>query len=71
MMGSWEWQNPLPQGNRLLDWWGSSGSDVFAVDDSCTILRYDGNRWSPLESGTSNDLVGVWGSSGFPAKEGG
>gem|GEM_PF-3081270 len=27
----WAWQNPLPQGNRLLGVWGSSPSDVFAV----------------------------------------
>ena len=27
----WAWQNPLPQGNRLLGVWGSSLSDVFAV----------------------------------------
>ena len=39
----WEWQNPLPQGNDLLCIWGSSGSDVFAVGDSSTILHYDGD----------------------------
>ena len=25
----WTWQNPLPQGNFLMNVWGSSGSDVF------------------------------------------
>ncbi len=41
--GEWEWQNPLPQGNDLNGVWGSSGSDVFAVGKSGTILHYDGS----------------------------
>jgi len=32
----WTWQNPLPQGNALLDVWGSSASDVFTVGDGGT-----------------------------------
>jgi hypothetical protein len=70
----WTWQNPLPQGNSLLGVWGSSGSDVFAVGGSGTILHYDGSSWSSMSSGTSNHLGGVWGSSGsdvFAVGEGG
>jgi hypothetical protein len=44
--------------------WGSSGTDVFAVGDSGTILHYDGTSWTAMASGTSNKLNGVWGSSG-------
>ncbi|QTA84768.1 hypothetical protein [Desulfonema magnum] len=44
--------------------WGSSGSDVFAVGQSGTILHYDGTSWSSMDSGTSDILYGVWGSSG-------
>ena len=44
--------------------WGSSGSNVFAVGDSGTILHYDGSSWSAMSSGTTNYLYGVWGSSG-------
>lgn len=62
--GSWAWQNPLPQGNPLWHIWGSSGSDVFAVGDAGTILHYDGHTWSPMISGTTEDLSGVWGSGG-------
>ena len=43
--------------------WGSSGSDVFTVGNSGTILHYDGSGWSPMTSPSSEDLNGVWGSS--------
>ena len=32
--------------------WGSSGSDVFAVGDSGTILHYDGSQLVAHDSGT-------------------
>ena len=32
----------LPTGNLLYDVWGSSGSDVFVVGQSGTILHYSG-----------------------------
>jgi hypothetical protein len=48
----------------LFDVWGSSGSDVFAVGESGTILHYDGLAWSAMSSGTSYWLFGVWSSSG-------
>ncbi|MDM8539540.1 choice-of-anchor D domain-containing protein [Desulfococcaceae bacterium HSG9] len=45
--------------------WGSSGSDVFAVGNSGTIVHYDGNAWSEMDSGTTwVEFDGVWGSSG-------
>ena len=58
----WMWQNPLPTGNSLLQVWGGSGSDVFAVGHSGTILHYNGASWSIMDSGTSNWLSGIWGS---------
>ncbi len=60
----WTQQHPLPQGNALNEVWGSSGSDVFAVGNSGTILHYDGSEWSAMTSGTTDTLLGVWGSSG-------
>jgi PKD repeat protein len=47
----------------LRDVWGSSGSDVFAVGASSTILHYDGTGWSAMTGGTGS-LRDVWGSSG-------
>jgi len=49
--------------NNLNGLWGSSGSDVFAVGDSGTILHYDGTAWSAVASPTTDNLNGIWGSS--------
>ncbi|MBN2284605.1 MAG: WD40 repeat domain-containing protein, partial [Deltaproteobacteria bacterium] len=62
--GEWTWQNPIAQGNDLVSVWGTSGSDVFAVGYGGTILRYDGSAWSPMTSGTTQTLWGVWGTTG-------
>ena len=50
--------------NDLIGVWGSSGSDIFAVDYSGTILHDNGSAWSEMSSGTTNQLNCVWGSSG-------
>ena len=46
------------QGYNLSDVWGSGGSNVFAVGDAGTILRYDGSNWSAMSSGTSETSRG-------------
>ena len=38
--GEWTLQNPAPHGNNLFGVWGNSGSDVFAVGASGTIVHY-------------------------------
>lgn len=35
---SWNWRNPLPQGNALYGAWGTDASNVWAVGSSGTIL---------------------------------
>ena len=50
-------------GARIVDVWGSSSSDVFAVGVNGTILHYDGTSWSAMTSGTTVLLYGIWGSS--------
>ncbi len=59
----WEWQNPLPQGNSLNATWSCSTNDVFAVGYNGTILHYDGNTWSSMPSGTTNNLWSIWGTA--------
>jgi hypothetical protein len=61
---SWEWQQPLPQGNLLYSVWGSSSSNVFAVGGNGTILKYNGSTWESMTSGITDYLRSVWGSSG-------
>ena len=58
--------SPMTSGTttQLNGIWGCSGSDVFAVGNSGTILHYDGSVWAPMTSGTTETLYGIWGSSG-------
>ncbi len=46
----------------LFGVWGASGSDVFAVGDTGTILHYDGTRWTAQISGTNVFAVGYSGT---------
>jgi hypothetical protein len=59
----WEWENPLPQGNPLHGILVLSSDSVFAVGEVGTILHYDGDTWSQMNSSTSEWLYGIWGSS--------
>jgi len=59
--GQWVWQNPLPQGNTLQDFFFIDTSNGFAVGARGTILRTTdgGNNWDQQTSGTDDDLYGV------------
>ena len=41
--------------------WGSGASDVWAVGDLGTILRWDGTAWTTQTSNTVSNLRGLWG----------
>jgi hypothetical protein len=57
-----EWSEmPTPPVGPLLDIWGSSGSDVYAVGVG-TILHYDGQNWTEILAPPQR-LAGVWSSS--------
>jgi hypothetical protein len=51
----------VPPVGPLLDVWGTSGTDVYAVGEG-TILHYDGSSWTEVQT-TAARLTGVWGSS--------
>ncbi len=53
-----------PTTKDLLGVWENSPTDAFATGSDGTILHYDGNSWSQMESGTTETLHSVWGSSG-------
>lgn len=60
---SWTQQASGTQ-RTLLDVWGASPTDVFAVGDDGVILHYNGNTWYPQQSDTSVRFNAVWGASG-------
>ena len=54
----------------LIDVWGTSGSDVFAIGEldtprrsSAVIIHFDGSAWTGQLDQTNLALQGVWGSS--------
>lgn len=61
--GDWQWQNTFPTTNTLYGIWGAGSNNVFAVGENGTIIHYNGNSWSPMNSGTTNHLYGIWGKS--------
>ena len=45
----------------IQDLWGSSGDNVFTVGENGTIKHYDGSSWQPMASGTTEDILAIWG----------
>lgn len=61
-----------PQGvPTLFKVWGRSTSEVYAVGGSGVILRYDGEEWSLVPSGTTRTLFTVSGNDSIVAAVGG
>lgn len=57
---------PMPQLDRssvaLFKVWAAASDDVWAVGDAGVILHYDGTAWTQVPSGTSSDLISLWGT---------
>ena len=51
----------VPPVGPLLDVWGLSATDVYAVGAG-TMLHFDGQAWTEVQS-VPQRLAGVWGSS--------
>jgi len=47
---------------RLHAVWGASESELWAVGELGTILRYDGRDWTEVSSRTDKTLTAVWGT---------
>ena len=55
---------PIDRPSRaLFKVWGSGRDHVFAVGQGGVILRYDGITWAQVPSGTTKDLISLWGTS--------
>jgi hypothetical protein len=60
--------------NNLMDIWGSGPEDIYVVGFKGIILHFDGTTWTKMDSGTSENLRGVWGyvlkdQNGSPLKK--
>jgi hypothetical protein len=49
-------------GQTLVDIWGPSANDVYAVGRAGAVLHYDRTSWTPMTAGGS-DLETIWGFS--------
>ena len=47
--------------NDLMDIWGSGPEDIYVVGFKGIILHFNGTTWTKMDSGTSENLRGVWG----------
>ena len=61
--GAWCRVHPLPSARDLRSAWALASSDVWAVGDLGTAIRWDGSDWRDTCTGTRRDLRGVWGRS--------
>lgn len=63
--GTWA-QVDLPALDRpmpaLFKVWGASASDLHAVGDNGVIVHFDGTDWTQVESGSTEDLISLWGT---------
>jgi photosystem II stability/assembly factor-like uncharacterized protein len=59
---TWQWQNPLPQGNTLNDAHFIDANNGWAVGNGGTILHTTdgGLTWTRQACGTNRNLKGVW-----------
>jgi len=49
--------------NDLWGVWGNAADAIYAVGDDGIIIRFDGELWRPMLSGTDANLYAVWGTS--------
>jgi hypothetical protein len=49
--------------SKANELWGTSSNDLYVVGNSGNIVRYDGQNWSKVESGTDLNINDIWGYS--------
>ena len=63
--GAWQ-EVELPALDRpapaIFKVWGTSPANMVAVGDNGVILHYDGATWVQVPSGTTEDLISMWGT---------
>ena len=58
--GDWRPASGAPELFAAVDVWAFSATDVWVVDGSATIQRYDGERWTALDSGSDAGLLCIF-----------
>ena len=62
LCGTWIAETLSVRGLRRA--WGASPTEIYAVGDSGTILRRDGQSWAALPVGFTTNLSDIWGVPG-------
>ena len=50
--------------NHLYDIYGFSSTEMYAVGNTGTVLKYDGSTWTKMVTNTYTYFKGIWGTSG-------
>ncbi len=61
--GEWCWVSPKPHGRRIMDIWGKSSDELWAIAEQGTVLRWNGASWSSPPHQAPQRLLQVWGAS--------
>ncbi|MGB8330914.1 MAG: hypothetical protein WCE62_12375, partial [Polyangiales bacterium] len=56
----WKPASGAPDLMSVIDVWAFSQTDVWFIDGSATVQRYDGAGWTTLESGSSGGLLCIF-----------
>ena len=56
-----KYKNNPDAGEMITKLWAASENEIYGVGTRGLIVKYDGNSWTRMESGTDVDLLNVWG----------
>jgi hypothetical protein len=60
----WRFVSHLPQGNDLYAAWAPAPNNLFVGGDGGTVLHWDGNAWSTMDTPTQKTIFSIQGISG-------
>jgi len=56
-----EYKSDISKQEGIRKLWAASENEIYGVGTRGLIVKYDGNSWTRMESGTDVDLLNVWG----------
>jgi hypothetical protein len=57
------WNDISDGENILYSIWGTDKNNIYAVGANGTIKHYNNNKWSNINSGTGENINGIWGNN--------